>query len=92
MFQFDLQLFASKKGAGSTRNGRDSNSQRLGVKRFGGETVIAGNILVRQRGTKFYPGDNVGIGRDHTLFALIEGTVEFTNRRNKQQINVRPAA
>jgi large subunit ribosomal protein L27 len=92
MFQFDLQLFASKKGAGSTRNGRDSNSQRLGVKRFGGETVIAGNILVRQRGTKFYPGDNVGIGRDHTLFALVEGTVEFTNRRNKQQINVRPAA
>jgi large subunit ribosomal protein L27 len=92
MFQFDLQLFASKKGAGSTRNGRDSNSQRLGVKRFGGETVIAGNILVRQRGTRFYPGDNVGMGRDHTLFALIEGTVEFTNRRNKQQINVRPAA
>jgi large subunit ribosomal protein L27 len=92
MFLFDLQLFASKKGAGSTRNGRDSNSQRLGVKRFGGETVLAGNILVRQRGTKFYPGDNVGMGRDHTLFALIEGTVEFTNRRNKQQINIRPAA
>jgi large subunit ribosomal protein L27 len=92
MFQFDLQLFASKKGAGSTRNGRDSNSQRLGVKRFGGERVLAGNILVRQRGTKFYPGDNVGIGRDHTLFALIEGTVEFSSRRNKQQINVRPAA
>jgi large subunit ribosomal protein L27 len=92
MFQFDLQLFASKKGAGSTRNGRDSNAQRLGVKRFGGETVLAGNILVRQRGTKFYPGDNVGIGRDHTLFALVEGTVEFTNRRNKQQINVRPVA
>jgi large subunit ribosomal protein L27 len=92
MFQFDLQLFASKKGAGSTRNGRDSNSQRLGVKRFGGERVIAGNILVRQRGTKFYPGDNVGIGRDHTLFALVEGIVEFSNRRNKQQINVRPAA
>jgi large subunit ribosomal protein L27 len=92
MFLFDLQLFASKKGAGSTRNGRDSNAQRLGVKRFGGETVIAGNILVRQRGTKFYPGENVGMGRDHTLFALIEGTVEFSNRRNKQQINVRPAA
>jgi large subunit ribosomal protein L27 len=92
MFLFDLQLFASKKGAGSTRNGRDSNAQRLGVKRFGGETVIAGNILVRQRGTKFYPGENVGMGRDHTLFALVEGTVEFTNRRNKQQINVRPAA
>jgi large subunit ribosomal protein L27 len=92
MFLFDLQLFASKKGAGSTRNGRDSNAQRLGVKRFGGESVIAGNILVRQRGTKFYAGENVGMGRDHTLFALIEGTVEFTNRRNKQQINVRPAA
>jgi large subunit ribosomal protein L27 len=92
MFLFDLQLFASKKGAGSTRNGRDSNSQRLGVKRFGGEAVIAGNILVRQRGTQFYPGENVGMGRDHTLFALIAGTVEFTNRRNKQQINIRPAA
>ncbi len=90
MFQFDLQLFASKKGAGSTRNGRDSNAQRLGVKRFGGERVLAGNILVRQRGTKFYPGENVGIGKDHTLFALIEGTVEFSMRRNKQHINVRP--
>ena len=62
MFQFDLQLFASKKGAGSTRNGRDSNAQRLGVKRFGGERVLAGNILVRQRGTKFFPGENVGFG------------------------------
>jgi large subunit ribosomal protein L27 len=92
MFQFDLQLFASKKGAGSTRNGRDSNAQRLGVKRFGGERVLAGNILVRQRGTKFYPGENVGIGRDHTLFALVEGTVEFSSRRNKQHISVRPAA
>ena len=90
MFQFDLQLFASKKGAGSTRNGRDSNAQRLGVKRFGGERVLAGNILVRQRGTKFYPGENVGIGRDHTLFALAEGTVEFSTRRNRQHINVRP--
>ncbi len=90
MFVFDLQLFASKKGAGSTRNGRDSNAQRLGVKRFGGERVLAGNILVRQRGTKFYPGENVGIGKDHTLFALVEGTVEFSSRRNKKQINVRP--
>ncbi len=89
MFQFDLQLFASKKGAGSTRNGRDSNAQRLGVKRYGGQRVLAGNILVRQRGTKFYPGENVGIGKDHTLFALIEGTVEFSTRRNKQHINVR---
>jgi large subunit ribosomal protein L27 len=92
MFQFDLQLFASKKGAGSTRNGRDSNAQRLGVKRFGGERVAAGNILVRQRGTHFYPGSNVGIGRDHTLFALVDGTVEFTMRRNRKHIDVRPAA
>jgi large subunit ribosomal protein L27 len=92
MFRFDLQLFASKKGAGSTRNGRDSNAQRLGVKRFGGERVVAGNIIVRQRGTHFYPGHNVGIGKDHTLFALIEGTVEFTTRRKKQHVNVRPAA
>ena len=92
MFQFDLQLFASKKGAGSTRNGRDSNAQRLGVKRFGGQRVIAGNILVRQRGTKFYPGDNVGIGKDHTLFALVEGTVEFSMRRNRQHISVIPVA
>jgi large subunit ribosomal protein L27 len=92
MFQFDLQLFASKKGAGSTRNGRDSNSQRLGVKRFGGERVLAGNILIRQRGTKFYAGENVGMGKDHTLFALIEGTVEFTESRNRKHINVRPVA
>jgi large subunit ribosomal protein L27 len=92
MFQFDLQLFASKKGAGSTRNGRDSNAQRLGVKRFGGETVLAGNILVRQRGTKFYPGENVGMGKDHTLFALVEGKVEFSSRRNKKHINVRSSA
>lgn len=92
MFQFDLQLFASKKGAGSTRNGRDSNSQRLGVKRYGGERVLAGNIIVRQRGTKFYPGLNVGIGRDHTLFALVDGTVEFATRRNRKHVNILPAA
>ena len=92
MFLFDLQLFASKKGAGSTRNGRDSNAQRLGVKRFGGERVIAGNIIVRQRGTQFHPGLNVGIGKDHTLFALVDGTVEFTKRRNRQHVDVRPAA
>jgi large subunit ribosomal protein L27 len=92
MFDFDLQLFASKKGAGSTRNGRDSNAQRLGVKRFGGERVIAGNILVRQRGTRFYPGHNVGLGRDHTLFALIDGVVQFSSRRNRQLISVVPAA
>lgn len=68
---------AHKKGGGSTRNGRDSNSKRLGVKKFATENVIAGNIIVRQRGTKIQPGDNVGVGRDHTLFALIDGTVQF---------------
>ncbi len=88
MFMFDLQLFASKKGAGSTRNGRDSNSQRLGVKRFGGESVLAGNIIVRQRGTKFHPGLGVGIGRDDTLFALVAGTVTFTAKRNRKHVNV----
>ncbi|MBV8345129.1 MAG: 50S ribosomal protein L27 [Candidatus Eremiobacteraeota bacterium] len=92
MFEFDLQLFASKKGAGSTRNGRDSNAQRLGVKRFGGERVIAGNILVRQRGTRIYPGANVGIGRDHTLFALIDGTVEFGGSSDRKRVSVVPAA
>jgi large subunit ribosomal protein L27 len=88
MFTFDLQLFASKKGAGSTRNGRDSNSQRLGVKRFGGEAVRAGNIIVRQRGTQFHPGLGVGIGTDHTLFALVDGTVSFTEKRNRKHVNV----
>jgi large subunit ribosomal protein L27 len=92
MFEFDLQLFASKKGAGSTRNGRDSNAQRLGVKRFGGQRVIAGNILVRQRGTQFYPGSNVGIGRDHTLFALVDGVVEFSDRSARKRVSVVPAA
>ncbi|MDQ2662493.1 MAG: 50S ribosomal protein L27 [Candidatus Eremiobacteraeota bacterium] len=92
MFLFDLQLFASKKGAGSTRNGRDSNAQRLGVKKFGGQSVLAGNILVRQRGTKFYPGENVGIGKDHTLFALADGFVEFAEQRNRKHIHVRSSA
>jgi len=92
MADFDLQLFASKKGAGSTRNGRDSNAQRLGVKRFGGERVTAGNILVRQRGTRFYPGSNVGIGRDHTLFALIDGVVEFNSESARKRVSVVPAA
>ena len=68
---------AHKKGVGSSRNGRDSNPQRLGVKRFGGERVIAGNILVRQRGTRLHPGKNVGCGRDHTLFALADGVVKY---------------
>ncbi|MBI2416375.1 MAG: 50S ribosomal protein L27 [Ignavibacteriales bacterium] len=83
---------AHKKGQGSTRNGRDSNAQRLGVKRFGGEKVLAGNILVRQRGTKFHPGENVGIGGDDTLFALIEGIVKFERKRTDRQfVSVYPA-
>ena len=80
---------AHKKGAGSTRNGRDSQSKRLGVKRFDGETVLSGSILIRQRGTRFLPGRNVGIGRDHTLFALIPGHVKFEYaRKDKKQISV----
>ncbi len=71
---------AHKKSGGSSRNGRDSESKRLGVKKFGGEKVLAGNIIVRQRGTKWHPGDNVGLGRDHTLFALIQGAVKFTTK------------
>jgi large subunit ribosomal protein L27 len=71
---------AHKKAGGSTRNGRDSNPKYLGVKRFGGESVLAGNIIVRQRGTRFHAGDNVGVGRDHTLFALADGTVRFESR------------
>lgn len=71
---------AHKKAGGSTRNGRDSNPKYLGVKRYGGESVLAGNILVRQRGTRFKAGDNVGVGRDHTLFALTDGTVQFETR------------
>lgn len=71
---------AHKKGQGSTRNGRDSNAQRLGVKKYGGETVTGGSILVRQRGTRYNPGNNVGLGKDDTLFARIDGTVQFQNR------------
>jgi len=76
---------AHKKGGGSSRNGRDSNSQRLGVKKFGGQAVKAGNIIVRQRGTQFHPGTNVGLGRDHTLFALTEGTVQFRQTRKDRK-------
>lgn len=84
---------AHKKGTGSTRNGRDSNSKRLGVKRYGGQVVKAGNILVRQRGTKFHPGNNVGRGGDDTLFALIDGIVTFEYRdRKRQKISVYPVA
>lgn len=84
---------AHKKGGGSTRNGRDSNAQRLGVKCFGGEFVIPGNIIVRQRGTQFHPGNNVGIGKDHTIFATVEGFVVFERihgRGGRQQISVYP--
>lgn len=83
---------AHKKGLGSTKNGRDSQSKRLGIKKFGGERVIAGNIIARQRGTKFLPGKNVGLGRDYTIFSLIEGTVLFTNKSGKKVINVEPNA
>lgn len=84
---------AHKKGTGSTRNGRDSNAKRLGVKRYGGEVVRAGNILVRQRGTKFHPGVNVGRGGDDTLFALIDGTVTFERKgKNGKRISVYPVA
>jgi len=80
---------AHKKGAGSTKNGRDSNAKRLGVKRFGGETVRAGNILIRQRGMKFKPGKNVGYGKDFTLFALTDGTVKFDHKDGKhKRINI----
>jgi large subunit ribosomal protein L27 len=84
---------AHKKGGGSSRNGRDSNAQRLGVKCFGGELVIPGNIIVRQRGTQFHPGLNVGIGKDHTIYATIEGYVTFERMRGRdgqQQISVYP--
>lgn len=80
---------AHKKGVGSSKNGRDSHSKRLGVKKYGGETVSAGNIIVRQRGTKFHPGNNVGRGSDDTLFALIEGVVKFEpHRRDRKQVSV----
>jgi large subunit ribosomal protein L27 len=83
---------AHKKAGGSSRNGRDSNAQRLGVKRFGGEAVLAGNIIVRQRGTQFHPGANVGIGKDHTLFALIDGKVGFgTGLKGRTYVKVEAA-
>ncbi len=83
---------AHKKAGGSSRNGRDSQAKRLGVKVFGGEAINAGGIIVRQRGTRFHPGDNVGIGRDHTLFATVDGTVKFTvtGAQNRQTVSVLP--
>ena len=82
---------AHKKGASSSRNGRDSNAQRLGVKRFGGQQVSAGEILIRQRGTKFHPGVNVGRGGDDTLFALESGAVQFGTKRGRKTVNIVPA-
>ena len=87
----NIQLFAHKKGMGSSKNGRDSAAQRLGVKRADGQFVLAGNILVRQRGTAVHPGKNVGIGSDDTLFALVDGNVKFENKAGKKQVSVYPA-
>ena len=84
---------AHKKGQGSTQNNRDSAGRRLGVKKYGGEVVIPGNIIIRQRGTKVHPGKNVGMGKDHTLFALVEGVVTFERKdKKRQQVSVLPAA
>jgi len=89
MIKINLQLFAHKKGVGSSRNGRDSAAQRLGVKRGDGQFVLAGNILVRQRGTKIHPGTNVGIGKDDTLFALADGKVKFERMgKDKKQVSI----
>lgn len=91
MLKMDLQLFAHKKGMGSTKNGRDSESKRLGAKRADGQFVLAGTILYRQRGTKIHPGNNVGRGGDDTLFALVDGIVRFERKgRNKKQASVYP--
>ena len=93
MFKINLQLFASKKGTGSSRNGRDSAAQRLGTKRADGQFVLAGNILVRQRGTKIHPGNNVGIGKDDTLFAVADGIVRFEHKgKTRKQVSVYPVA
>jgi large subunit ribosomal protein L27 len=89
MLRLSLQFFAHKKGVGSTKNGRDSESKRLGVKKADGSSVVAGNIIVRQRGTKIHPGTNVGIGKDDTLFALVDGVVKFDHlTKDKKRVNV----
>ncbi len=91
MVKLNLQLFATKKGAGSTRNGRDSQAKRLGVKRGDGQYVLAGNIIVRQRGTRIHPGSNVGKGSDDTLFARVDGVIKFERKgRNRKQVSVYP--
>lgn len=93
MLKMNLQFFATKKGGGSTQNGRDSHSKRLGAKTGDGQTVTGGSILYRQRGTKIYPGNNVGRGGDDTLFALVDGIVKFERRgRDKKQVSVYPVA
>lgn len=93
LLKMNLQLFAHKKGVGSTRNGRDSESKRLGAKRADGQFVLAGNILYRQRGTKIHPGTNVGRGSDDTLYALVNGVVKFERKgRDKKQVSVYPKA
>ena len=89
MLKLSLQFFAHKKGVGSTKNGRDSESKRLGVKKADGQAVVAGNIIVRQRGTSIHPGNNVGIGKDDTLFALVDGRVKFEQKtKAKKQVSV----
>ena len=91
LLKLDLQLFASKKGVGSTKNGRDSHSKRLGAKKSDGQKVLAGNIIYRQRGTKIHPGTNVGIGGDDTLFAKVDGVVKFERKgKTKKQVSVYP--
>ncbi|MBQ6734074.1 MAG: 50S ribosomal protein L27 [Lachnospiraceae bacterium] len=93
LLQYDLQFFAHKKGVGSTKNGRDSESKRLGAKRADGQFVKAGNILYRQRGTHIHPGTNVGIGKDDTLYALVDGMLRFERKgRDKKQASVHPVA
>lgn len=93
MLRLDLQFFAQKKGGGSTKNGRDSHSQRLGQKRSDGQIVSGGSILFRQRGTKIYPGENVGLGRDHTLFAKIDGVVTYERLgKDRKKVSVYPIA
>jgi len=93
MFKLNLQLFAHKKGMGSTKNGRDSESKRLGAKRADGQFVKAGNILYRQRGTKIHPGTNVGRGKDDTLFALVDGVVRYERKgRDKKQVSIYPVS
>lgn len=92
MLRLDLQFFAVKKGGGSTRNGRDSQSKRLGQKRADGQFVLGGSILFRQRGTTIYPGENVGCGRDHTLYAKIDGVVKFERHgRDRKKVSIYPA-